>query len=259
MLDTRKAMLTAMLSAIAVILAVSFHVPIIPAAAYLEYDMADIPILFITLSLGIPYGLISTIVVSVLQGVAASASGIIGIIMHIFATSILVIVSGLIYKRFNSIIGLIAALVVGVIAWVVGMIIFNIIFTPIFLGTPRQAVIEMIVPITIPFNLIKAGANSVAGAILYLTLSPILSRFIPSTRLIKHGKKNTKAEQPPSIEIDCTTNSTAPINESDTTVELKTPINESDDTADAIKLINESDNTVEPTNPINESDNRKDN
>lgn len=226
MLDTRKAMLTAMLSAIAVILAISFHVPIIPAAAYLEYDMADIPILFITLSLGIPYGLISTIVVSVLQGIAASASGIIGIIMHIFATSILVIVSGLIYKRFNSIIGLIVALVVGVIAWVVGMVIFNIIFTPIFLGTPRQAVIEMLVPITIPFNLIKAGANSVAGAILYLSLSPILSRFIPSARLINYNKKNTKTEQPPSTETDCTAEPTMPINDSDITVEPNTPINE---------------------------------
>lgn len=244
MLDTRKAMLTAMLSAIAVILAVSFHVPIIPAAAYLEYDMADIPILFITLSLGIPYGLISTIVVSVLQGVAASASGIIGIIMHIFATSILVIVSGLIYKRFNSIVGLILALIIGVIAWVVGMIIFNIIFTPIFLGTPRQAVIEMIVPITIPFNLIKAGANSVAGAILYLTLSPILSRFIPSARLIKYNKNNTKVELPPSTEINCTT-------------DPATPINESNNTADAITLINESGNIDESKMPINESNNRK--
>lgn len=195
MLDTRKAMLTAMLSAIAVILAISFHVPIIPAAAYLEYDMADIPILFITLTLGIPYGLISTIIVSVLQGIAASASGIIGIIMHIFATSILVIVSGLIYKRFNSIVGLIVALIAGIIAWVVGMVIFNIIFTPIFLGTPREAVIKMLVPITIPFNLIKAGANSVAGAILYILLSPILLRFIPSTRLIKHRKKVAEKEE----------------------------------------------------------------
>lgn len=232
MLDTRKAMLTAMLSAIAVILAISFHVPIIPAAAYLEYDMADIPILFITLSLGIPYGLISTLIVSVLQGLLASASGIIGIIMHIFATSILVIVSGLIYKRFNSIVGLICALVVGVIAWVVGMVIFNIIFTPIFLGTPREAVIEMLVPITIPFNLIKAGANSVAGAILYLSLSPILSRFIPSTRLINYNRKNTKAEQPPSTEIDCTAEPTMPLNDSDKTVEPNTPINESNNRKD---------------------------
>lgn len=249
MLDTRKAMLTAMLSAIAVILAVSFHVPIIPAAAYLEYDMADIPILFITLSLGIPYGLISTIVVSVLQGVAASASGIIGIIMHIFATSILVIVSGLIYKRFNSIIGLILALIIGVIAWVVGMVIFNIIFTPIFLGTPRQAVIEMIVPITIPFNLIKAGANSVAGAILYLTLSPILSRFIPSARLIKYNKNNTKVEQAPTSEID---------HANDNTTDSTASINESNNTADAITLINESGNIDEFKMPINESNNRKD-
>lgn len=242
MLDTRKAMLTAMLSAIAVILAISFHIPIIPAAAYLEYDMADIPILFITLSLGIPYGLISTIVVSVLQGVAASASGIIGIIMHIFATSILVIVSGLIYKHFNSIIGLIVALIVGVIAWVVGMVIFNIIFTPIFLGTPRQAVIEMIVPITIPFNVIKAGANSVAGAILYLSLSPTLSRFIPSARLINHNKKNTKAEQLPSTEIDCTTEPTILTNKSDNIVEPTTPINESDNTVKSKLPINETGN-----------------
>lgn len=47
------------------------------------------------------------------------------------------------------------------------MCIWNIIFTPLFLGTPRDVVMKMIVPIIIPFNAIKAGVNSFICFLIY--------------------------------------------------------------------------------------------
>ena len=41
------------------------------------------------------------------------------------------------------------------------MIPLNLIFTVYFLGISRDVVVSMLFPIIIPFNLIKAGTNSV--------------------------------------------------------------------------------------------------
>ena len=57
-----------MLIGISIILVVLIHVPIIPAAPYLEYDPADIPIFIGTFAFGPLAGLILTIIVSIIQG-----------------------------------------------------------------------------------------------------------------------------------------------------------------------------------------------
>ena len=71
------------------------HFPLIPAAAFLEYDPADIPILICAFAYGPLAGLLLTVVVCFIQGFTVSAqSGIIGIVMHIFATGCCVLVTG---------------------------------------------------------------------------------------------------------------------------------------------------------------------
>ena len=89
-----------MLGAISIVLVSVIHFPLIPAAAFLEYDPADIPILICAFAYGPVAGFILTAVVSFIQGMTVSAqSGIIGIIMHIFATGACVLVAGGIYKK----------------------------------------------------------------------------------------------------------------------------------------------------------------
>ena len=56
-----------MLTALSIILVYAIHFPIFPAASYLEYDMADVPILIGTFLYGPWWGLALTAVVSVLQ------------------------------------------------------------------------------------------------------------------------------------------------------------------------------------------------
>ena len=90
----------AMLGAISIVLVAVIHFPLIPAAAFLEYDPADIPILICAFAYGPLAGLLLTVVVCFIQGFTVSAqSGIIGIVMHIFATGCCVLVTGNIYKR----------------------------------------------------------------------------------------------------------------------------------------------------------------
>ncbi|MFA7636727.1 MAG: ECF transporter S component, partial [Monoglobales bacterium] len=125
---TKKITLAAVLAAMAVVLVMLIHFPIFPAAPFLEYDPGDIPILIGTLVMGIPTGIIMTIIACLVQGLTVSAqSGIYGIIMHIISTGTLLILTGFIAKKTGK---FILAAIVGSIGVAVVMCIANLIVTP---------------------------------------------------------------------------------------------------------------------------------
>ena len=64
------------------------------------------------------------------------------------------------------------------------MLVWNIIFTPIFMGMPRAAVISMLLPVFLPFNLIKAGINCVVTFLVYKPISRLY-----------HFKRSSPAEK----------------------------------------------------------------
>ena len=70
---TAKLSKMAMLAAISIVLVLLVHFPLIPAAAFLEYDPADIPIFIGTFAFGPVAGVILTVVVSVIQGLTVQA------------------------------------------------------------------------------------------------------------------------------------------------------------------------------------------
>lgn len=165
-----------MLVAISVVLAWLIHPSILPMVPFLEYDPADIPILIGGFAFGPAAGIALTVVTSVLQGLTVSAqSGIYGIIMHVLATSSLVLVAGLIYKanktRKNAAIGLI----MGTVAMIAVMAGANLVVTPYFMGAPVNAIIPML-PYIVLFNLIKAGINSLITFVLYKRISGFLHK-----------------------------------------------------------------------------------
>ena len=165
------------LAALSVVLVFFIHFPIFPAASYLEYDPADIPIMIATFAFGPWYGLMTTIVVAVIQGVTVSASGgVYGIIMHIISTGTFVLVAGLLYQKHKSKKGALIALLCGVAAWGLIMMPANLIITPIFTGMPVEAIRAILLPIILPFNLIKAGINATVTFLVYKSVSPLLHR-----------------------------------------------------------------------------------
>ena len=162
------------LGAISVVLVALIHVPLIPTAPYLEYDPADIPILISAFAFGPLPGLLLTVVVSLIQGIAFSASGPYGILMHIIATGVFVLAAGSIYRFKKSKKAAAIALVCGTLAMTAVMIPANLIVTPAFTGMPADVIKTMLLPGIIPFNLIKAGLNSVVTFLLYKRISKYL-------------------------------------------------------------------------------------
>nr|WP_315020267.1 ECF transporter S component [uncultured Aminipila sp.] len=165
-----------MLVAISVVLVYLLHFPIFPAAAFLEYDPADIPILIGTFAFGPMAGLLLVVVTAVIQGTTVSAvSGLYGIIMHILATGSFVLVAGLLYRGHKSKKEAIIALTAGVITMTVVMVLANMVVTPAFTGWSLSAVMKLM-PFIVGFNLIKAGVNSVITFILYKRISRFLHK-----------------------------------------------------------------------------------
>lgn len=166
-----------MLAALSVVLVAIIHFPIFPAAAYLEYDPADIPILIGTFLYGPWCGVLLTLVASVIQGLTVSASsGIYGIIMHVIATGVFCLTAGYIYKAKKTLKGALIALICGTIAMAAVMAGANLIITPLFTGMPREAIKALLLPVIVPFNLIKAGINSAVTFLIYKPISRLFSK-----------------------------------------------------------------------------------
>lgn len=169
----------AMLAAISIILVYFVHIPLFPAAPFLEYDPADISIILGTFLYGPAAGLVLTAVVSIIQGVTVSAAGgIIGIFMHFVATGSYVLLAGYIYKRSRNLKSSIFAMVSGICIMCVVMVLWNILLTPIYMGVPRNIVMGMIIPVILPFNLIKAVINSAIAFTVYKSVGRFLVKQV---------------------------------------------------------------------------------
>ncbi len=174
--NTVKIAKMGVLVAIGIILVYFIHFPIFPAVPFLEYDPADIAILIGGFAFGPVAGILLTIAVSIIQGVTVSAaSGLYGIIMHIIATTALVTVSSIIYKRGKTRKSAAIGLVCGTIAMVIVMFFANLIVTPLFMGVPRDVVMTLM-PFILGFNFVKAGINSILTFVLYKKISNFLHK-----------------------------------------------------------------------------------
>ena len=170
--NTRKLVTQALLAAVAIVLVAFVHFPLIPAAPFLEYDPADIPILICGFAFGPVAGLAVTLIASFIQGFTVSAqSGIYGIIMHIIATGAYVLASSLFYKKHKTKKWAAVAIVIGTVTMVVCMFFANLIITPYFMmGAVNSGTVSAVLslmPFILLFNLIKAGVNGLITFFIY--------------------------------------------------------------------------------------------
>lgn len=167
-----------MLVALSIILVGVIHFPVFPAAPYLEYDPADIPILIGSLVFGPLAGLALTLVASVIQGLTVSSgSGFPGILMHFIATGTFALVAGSIFKIGKNSLFAAIGIACGVLSMTAMMAAANLIITPLFLCAPVDAVKAILLPIIIPFNLIKAGVNGSIAFTVFLLTSKVFRYF----------------------------------------------------------------------------------
>jgi len=154
------------------------HFPILPFAPFLEFEVSDIPILISGFVFGPLSGLVIGVVSILLRALIMSPpSGPYGLLMHIVAIGVFVLVASLIYMKFKTRKWGLLALIIGGLAMTAVMIPANLIITPLFLGMPVEVVQAMILPILLPFNLLKMAINTAVVFLLYKRLSPFLHKW----------------------------------------------------------------------------------
>ena len=168
--QTRILVHSAMWVALSVVLIMLVQIPLFAAAPWMKYDMADVPVIIASLYLGPVSGLMILAAVSLIQALYFGGDGLVGFLMHFIASGSLVFLTSFIYQKKQSLAGLVIGLIVGACAMVTMMIPMNFIFTVHFFGVPHDLVAEMMMPVIIPFNAIKAGLNAVISFAVYQLL-----------------------------------------------------------------------------------------
>lgn len=172
-ISTQVLVKMALMCAVSLVLLMIVRIPW-PAAPFLIYDPADVPIYITSFALGPWAGLIVTFVVSFVQAFILGGDAIYGFLMHFVATGTVCIAIGCIYKHNKTKKNALIALVVGIVIEVIIMCILNYFVTAAYMGIERSAVLVMLPTIIIPFNLVKMGANSVLTFLLYKRISKFL-------------------------------------------------------------------------------------
>jgi len=163
--DKTKMIVTmAMLCAIAYVV---MWVGRVPVVLFLKYDPKDVIITLGAFIYGPVAGAIISLIVSAIEMISASDTGIIGFLMNVISTCAFVCPAALIYKRMHSLKGAIIGLLVGVVVMTGLMMLWNYIITPFYMNIARDEVAALLVPAFLPFNLIKGCINAALTVLLY--------------------------------------------------------------------------------------------
>ncbi len=169
--------LDAILAALGVVLMLMLRVPLVPAAPWMLYEMGDIPAMIGGLLLGPGHGLLILAVICIVQMVTPNSSGFYGLLMHFLASGILVVLPALFWKRRQTSPSLISGLVLAALLMTALMIPLNLLITPLFLGVPVEAVTGMILPILLPFNMIKGLLNGLGTFLVFHGIRRIARKY----------------------------------------------------------------------------------
>ena len=142
----------------------------IPVVMFLKYEPKDVIITIGGFLFGPMASFVVSLLVSLIEMVTISETGPIGALMNLLSTCCFACTASYLYKRNRTMIGAIVALVVGSLFMTAAMLLWNWLITPLYMGYPREAVATMLVPVFLPFNLLKAGLNTAFVLFLYKPL-----------------------------------------------------------------------------------------
>ena len=162
--NVRKLTMIGMLCAIAYAVMVIGRVPIV---LFLKYDPKDVVITIGGFIFGPLSAFTISAIVSIIEMFTVSDTGIIGCIMNILASCSFACTAAFIYKKKHTLRGAVEGLLCGLIGMTIIMVLWKYLVTPIYLGYPREAVVELLLPAIIPFNLLKGGINMALVLLLY--------------------------------------------------------------------------------------------
>lgn len=191
-LNTKKLTLTAMLTAVAVVLQyIEVPIPIMPA--FIKLDFSDLPEIIGAFVCGPAAGVLIALLKNAIH-ILAGSSGAIGELSNFILGASFALTAGLIYKKMpnfkGAIIGGVAAsIVMGIVSlpsnyFVIYPLYYNV------MGLPKQVILEMyqalrpstesiaeaLLVFNVPFTIVKALICSVIAILVYKPLQKITSK-----------------------------------------------------------------------------------
>lgn len=166
---TRKLTMLGMLGALAFLAVALIRIPVVQ---FLKYEPKDVVITIGGFIFGPLEAALLSVVVSLVEMVTISDTGIIGCVMNILSTCVFACTASLIYKRNHTLKGAVIGLAVGCALTTAVMILWNYLITPLYMGLPRESVAAMLVPVFLPFNLLKGVLN---GGVTLLVYKPLVN------------------------------------------------------------------------------------
>ena len=179
-IDTRRIALAALFTAASLILSF-IQVPIFPAAPWLMYDPSGIVCLIAALAFGPKLGA----AVAIISWVPRVFLDPFGAPMGMLSTCAFIVPAALVYaKGHHSRPASLAGMVLGAALSVVLACAMNLVVTPLYTAVSVADVAAMIIPILLPFNVLKMAINIVAGQALLKPCMNVLAgeQQNPSTR-----------------------------------------------------------------------------
>ena len=175
-LNLKNFAVLAILTALAYVATLLIRIPLFPAAPFLTYDPKDV---FIIIG-GFLYGPLAVIPMSAAVSVfemPLSGTGPVGLLMNILSTCSFAATAAFFYAKKRTITGAVIGLALGVTLMVAAMLLWNYIVTPIYMKVPREIVAGMLLPVFLPFNLIKGIYNAALTMLVYKRVSVIIRKL----------------------------------------------------------------------------------
>ncbi|MBR0482172.1 MAG: ECF transporter S component [Firmicutes bacterium] len=161
-------------------------------AGFLSFDLKDVIIVIAGFIFGPLAALSITVIVSLIEMVSISSTGIIGFVMNVIQSSAFACTAAVFYQKRRDMKGAVTGLVAGVLCATAVMILWNWLITPLYMGVPREVVVKMLIPTFLPFNLVKGGINATLAMLLYKPIVTTLRKahLVPPSS-VSGGQKKT--------------------------------------------------------------------
>lgn len=170
--STRQLVTMALMCAISALF--SFvQIPLIPGVTFLTYDPSIVPAMICGFAFGPGAGFAVGAMATVIHGLITGDW--VGALMNILATLFFVVPAALAYRRMHTFKGGAIGLALGCVLATCGAILANLTIGVWFwYGTP-DAIIPLILPALVPFNLAKTVLNSVLTMVVYKAVSNLIT------------------------------------------------------------------------------------
>ncbi|PJM76049.1 ECF transporter S component [Bifidobacterium simiarum] len=148
------------------------ELPIFPAAPWLKYDPSGI----VCLVAGFAFGPAAAAIVSVLGFIPHVFGDPWGSLMAVLVALALSVPASLIYRKVHTRKGATIGILVGAVCAIAIALLGNLVVTPIYAHMTVAQVAALIVPILLPFNVLKMAIHGVVTFLIYKPISNLLDK-----------------------------------------------------------------------------------